>query len=946
VGDWAINNTPELKRRSTRVVQAVPLTVSGVDALGRPFTERTSTLIVNCHGCRYQSKHYVLKNMWVTLEVPNPEQGQEPRMARARVMWIQRPRTVRELFQVGVEMEIPGNLWGIAFPPPDWFPLPEGAGVFGQEVGQGGGQGAGPASGEWTTTGPALDVVEEDNLRTMPLSVAGDQAWPQSTGTEPSSARVAIAEQVLARQMAQLVLEAKQQLQDAIRESTAQTVSEEAQPLLAALLKQVQETAERSVETATPEAVRGAVEQAAQSGEAQLRSLQERWNQELGQSMENASIAAWRRFDELAAQRNTTFEQQLQDKLQFAMENAELMAGRFNATVASAQETLQQLSRRASESADAILQQVEQRIQYSSEQARRQLADLDEATRQLDERVSSTSTNAQMDWQARLDADVAATRERWNQQMAESLESAAQQAAERLRNNFEMTATQFDQDMQARHAVLGSSLAETRSTAESSLEALRGFLANETAKAQETLGQLRSASEAMEGWSNRAGEITRSAQQELERRAAAVVEAESRQLASRAEEGIAAWTGRLEPALEMAGRQAIERLGGELERQLDSGLDRASHALEQLQRGTSEAQNALREQQVTAANVLREQQESAANALRAHEEAVARLTTQQVENAVNRVMESVERLEKDLGESGRAATAKWLAELDAKSTEQMHATFESMFKTAEWYEKKVHNQMQASMDKGLEQAGTRLREKAGEISGLFATELDHYSRRYVEHAQGQLEEVGREALEGMRQQSAELTAATGDSLRQQAREHLDAALAEMIGQSSATVEGVSEQMETRAEQVRKASDAELFKSAAEFQANIAREKEQAVDSVKQDLAAQAASAQEVLRLATENAEAHLRQTLATLSDESMEEYKTRLENASNSWLVATVSKLDQQSEEHIEGVARSTEARLVETCNEVFAGLGENLRSRMLDLFGSAAGQGNSPESK
>jgi hypothetical protein len=87
---------PELrKRRSTRIVQAVPLTVTGVDALGRSFQERTSTLIINCHGCRYQSKHYVLKNMWVTLEVPHPDTGREPRAARGRVTWIQRPRTVR-----------------------------------------------------------------------------------------------------------------------------------------------------------------------------------------------------------------------------------------------------------------------------------------------------------------------------------------------------------------------------------------------------------------------------------------------------------------------------------------------------------------------------------------------------------------------------------------------------------------------------------------------------------------------------------------------------------------------------------------------------------------------------------------------------------------------------------------------------------------------------------
>ena len=39
-------NTELRKRRSTRIVQAVPLVVTGVDALGRPFVERTSSLIL------------------------------------------------------------------------------------------------------------------------------------------------------------------------------------------------------------------------------------------------------------------------------------------------------------------------------------------------------------------------------------------------------------------------------------------------------------------------------------------------------------------------------------------------------------------------------------------------------------------------------------------------------------------------------------------------------------------------------------------------------------------------------------------------------------------------------------------------------------------------------------------------------------------------------------
>ncbi|MFZ0969499.1 MAG: PilZ domain-containing protein [Candidatus Acidiferrales bacterium] len=116
-----LDDPGSLKRRSTRVVQAVPIIVSGADALGQSFKERTSTVMVNCHGCKYQSKHYVPKNSWVSLEIPRQESSAPMFVVRGRVVWVQRPRTVRELFQIGVEFEIAGNYWGIAFPPEDWY---------------------------------------------------------------------------------------------------------------------------------------------------------------------------------------------------------------------------------------------------------------------------------------------------------------------------------------------------------------------------------------------------------------------------------------------------------------------------------------------------------------------------------------------------------------------------------------------------------------------------------------------------------------------------------------------------------------------------------------------------------------------------------------------------------------------------------------------------------
>jgi len=44
-----------------------------------------------------------------------------------------------------------------------------------------------------------------------------------------------------------------------------------------------------------------------------------------------------------------------------------------------------------------------------------------------------------------------------------------------------------------------------------------------------------------------------------------------------------------------------------------------------------------------------------------------------------------------------------------------------MHKSAEWYEKKVQTQIVGLTERAVEQAGNQLREKAGEISGVFAT---------------------------------------------------------------------------------------------------------------------------------------------------------------------------------------------------------------------------------
>ena len=112
------------KRRSTRIIKSIPITVVGDDALGQPFRESTNTVMINCYGCKYQSVHYVPKSTTVTVDVHRSHRQLPPRTIRGKVIWVQRPRSYQDVYHIGVEFEVAGNVWSLAAPPSDWFPFP------------------------------------------------------------------------------------------------------------------------------------------------------------------------------------------------------------------------------------------------------------------------------------------------------------------------------------------------------------------------------------------------------------------------------------------------------------------------------------------------------------------------------------------------------------------------------------------------------------------------------------------------------------------------------------------------------------------------------------------------------------------------------------------------------------------------------------------------------
>src|ERR1700694_1475562 len=111
------------KRRSTRIYSSIPLAIQGLDAFRTPYLEQVCALTVNCHGCRQPSKHQVIQDDMVYLEVKQSSEVHATYSCEAQVKWVQRMIIKDSPFEVALELVAPGNIWGIVSPPDDWFPI-------------------------------------------------------------------------------------------------------------------------------------------------------------------------------------------------------------------------------------------------------------------------------------------------------------------------------------------------------------------------------------------------------------------------------------------------------------------------------------------------------------------------------------------------------------------------------------------------------------------------------------------------------------------------------------------------------------------------------------------------------------------------------------------------------------------------------------------------------
>jgi len=406
--------------------------------------------------------------------------------------------------------------------------------------------------------------------------------------------------------------------------------------------------------------------------------------------------------------------------------------------------------------------------------------------------------------------------------------------------------------------------------------------------------------------------------QESLAQAAQLEQAHLQEMQRRSESLLAEALARIAPTLEAEGSKSVERAVAEVDRQLTPRMQSVERLIADLASSQQRAEEFL----------LR------------HRERLHQLSEEYVTQADHRLRETRALIEKEWETVSRAQLEKCLGELEEKSTEATHTTFEALYKAADWYQKKAQTSMQSAMEKVAEQASDKLRERAAEMSRVFAGELDHYSRTYAEHTKALLDESSREIVAKSRQtldQAAQTSgAAFTDEVHRIAKEKL-----QLFGEeSSATRDESMAAMEQHAERVQNRWVEFAGRSFTDFQEKISVRAGEQLDAAKKDFQASLLPILEAWRADREakhkewleRLDAASRQALENISrsaGESMQQYQQRLQNTSNTWMVASVTTLNQHSKTVMDTLASAAEARLREACSMALTGMAQTLSDQM-----------------
>ncbi len=399
-------------RRSTRVDRTVPLVVLGQTKTGLSFQEKTSTVSLNLHGCRYPSRHEYPIGSSVGLRVLQADGETISPVIRAYVKSIHPPASARELFQVGVELESPANIWNVSPPPSDWNRL-----LVGSTSPAGMATAAAPAMERFEAAAapsePSLSEARSSQVTEFPspsLGSSGAQLGKETSPSKPERVAITI-DQLVAAMQGKLQAAAEKVVQNALANNLDEAIN--------AALARVEGVRERNLQ------------QLGEFSEQRLESLMRSSREEILGHLESRLGEVQSRWEEQHNAFRTQAEEIVQRLEKLAGDTQRNLAETEKFIVKATHEIEPQTRGRMDESLGQATEQFEAAADRISD---RQLVRVMEATRMVTREAAAQLDARVAESRALLHSAAGSTLEEFRRQAEVQVDLAISETTERVRS--------------------------------------------------------------------------------------------------------------------------------------------------------------------------------------------------------------------------------------------------------------------------------------------------------------------------------------------------------------------------------------------------------------------------------------------------------------------------------------------------------------------------------
>ncbi len=886
-GEVDLNQPSTERRRSERLSESLPLIVRGIDLLGQPFEERTTTLAFNLHGCRYTSKHHLPRNTWVTLDLPlgaaqsathanaatnaNANSTENARTTlRARVAWVQRPHSIRDFFQIAVELESPANVWGTDAP--DWnsaaAAIPQGF--------------PSPASPVRSiprfTEQPATDVAAGnpgdfmDHFQTE----AGIDSQEIRTASEP------------------------------VQEPTdeAAHLAEAAPAADNPLLREFRAELDRQAKDAVLAAAEQAREEVLQTAAATVR--------ERANSAEEL-FAKWKsEVEKMQAGAREEFFAQVAAKQDEAL--GALNSG-FEEKFGQARELLGEISRQAealrAESGNA--QEATSRVarvllQLEAADAARSSKSVEPTKDEIAAQESAVAV-----WRQRLESEMTLAQGQWNELLQSSLDNNLQRMVEQLSERSQEVVRNAEQKMTERLGELRQPFAQAAAEARETFSGIQSALEREVLNARSSLAEVKQVASRTEEFSAQLEAASHDTVNELHRRLERILDAQTAEMNRRMENLSGEVSQRVIPVLDSLSHQFQERAVAEAEAKLAPHLERVPALLHEL---------AAREVQLE-------------DSLRLHRERLRQVSENNQREVGTQVAATLASLHADFEAARKDALVKWSEELDASGVRASHAAAESIGHTSEWLQQEARARLQALVEQSFVTADAGLAQQSTDAAQKFEAQLAAQSAAHLGQIRAQVEGVAGEVTAHTRTELDRAAEAAAASFGQLLHEVSDRETTQFAATTATTRRERAEEFDHATQQLLHQLDVNAFSSVERFRAQMSSQWGTSVGEGRAALGAEFASALEGFR---SERDAHQNEWTAQLeraSGDAAGKFQDRLQTTADSWVMASVRRLNEHGQNGIESLLRSADQALRDSCSKVFDGLAQMLRERATNVAGA-----------